>query len=518
MPSSDAVVIGAGVNGLAAALTLAQAGRSVTVVEAADQVGGAAVTIEFAPGFRVPHVAHLLTQIDPRLEESLRGETLLPVASVALGRDGRHLALDGVFGAALSGDAPPGEARRWAALRSTLLRHSGVLAGFRNELPPRLGGAASRGDYLTLGKLGFAMRRLGRDDMREFLRLILINVADVLEEELTDDRLKGLLAFDATLGVHMGPRSPNSLMNLWYRLSGQVNGERGGLAVPKGGVGAIARRLASRIQAAGGDIRLSARVARIDVDNDRAAGVTLDDGERIAAPVVVSATAPQTTLLRLLGPRHLDTDTVRRLRAIRARGGAAKLHLALDGPPGFQGLDPARAGARLVIAPSIDHVERAFNPAKYGEASPEPVMEITIPSVHESSLAPPGRHVLSAIVQYAPYRLKGGWDRGRAPFIKTCMDTLEVYAPGIGKQVLASELLTPADIEARYGMPGGQWHHAELSVEQLFMLRPTPGLARYRTPVEGLWLASAGTHPGGGVSGTPGVNAAEAVIRDGGRR
>jgi len=209
---------------------------------------------------------------------------------------------------------------------------------------------------------------------------------------------------------------------------------------------------------------------------------------------------------------------VRRVQAIRARGNAAKLHLALDRLPAFRGLDPAQAGSRLIIAPSIDHVERAFNLAKYGEASPEPVMEITIPSVHDQTLAPSGKHVISAIVQYAPYRLDGGWTRGRAAFLKTCMETLETYAPGIGEQVTAAELLTPADIEARYGMPGGQWHHAELSVEQLFMLRPTPGLARYRTPVEGLWLASAGTHPGGGVSGTPGVNAAEAVIRDGGRR
>jgi phytoene dehydrogenase-like protein len=222
--------------------------------------------------------------------------------------------------------------------------------------------------------------------------------------------------------------------------------------------------------------------------------------------------------MRLLGPRHLDTDTVRRVRAVRARGNAAKLHLALDGLPQFRGLDPARAGSRLVIAPSIDHVERAFNPAKYGDASPEPVMEITIPSVHDKSLAPPGRHVLSTIVQYAPYRLNGGWNRGREAFLLTCMETLESYAPGIGRHVVAHELLTPADIEARYGLPGGQWHHAELAVEQLFMLRPAPGLARYRTPVEGLWLASAGTHPGGGVSGTPGINAAEAIIREGGRR
>jgi phytoene dehydrogenase-like protein len=518
MPSSDAIVIGAGINGLAAALTLAKAGRSVTVVEAADEVGGAAVTVEFAPGYRVPHVAHLLNQIDPRLDDALRGETLVPVGSVALGSDGRHLSLDGVFGASLSGDVPPGETQRWATLRSTLMRHSGVLAGFRTEMPPRLGAGAARGDYLTLGKLGFAIRRLGRDDMREFLRLILINVADVLEEELTDDRLRGLLAFDATLGSHTGPRSPNSLMNLWYRLSGQVNGERGGLAVPKGGIGAIAQRLASRFRAAGGDIRLSARVARIEVENDRAAGVTLESGERIAAPLVISAAAPQTTLMRLLGPPHLDTDTVRRVRAVRARGNAAKLHLALDGLPQFRGLDPAKTGSRLVIAPSIDHVERAFNPAKYGEASPEPVMEITIPSVHDQSLAPQGRHVLSAIVQYAPYRLNGGWSRGREAFLLTCMETLESYAPGIGRHVVAHELLTPADIEARYGLPGGQWHHAELAVEQLFMLRPAPGLARYRTPVEGLWLASAGTHPGGGVSGTPGINVAEAIIREGGRR
>jgi phytoene dehydrogenase-like protein len=518
MPSSDVIVIGAGVNGLAAALKLARAGRAVTVIEAQPYVGGAAVTGAIAPGFRVPHIAHLVNQIDPRIADDLPRDAFVAVPSVALGRDGKHIVLEGAFGAALSGDVPAGEAQRWARLRTTLLRHSGVLAGFRTELPPRLGSAASRGDYMTLGKLGFSIRRLGRDDMREFLRLILINVADVLEEELTDDRLRGLLAFDATLGSHTGPRSPNSLMNLWYRLSGQVLGDRGALVAPRNGIGSIAQALANAIKAAGGEVRTGAPVARIDVDNDRVTGVTLESGERLAAPLVVSAAAPQPTLLMLLGARHLDTDTVRRVQAIRARGNAAKLHLALEGLPAFRGLDPSKAGARLVIAPSIDHVERAFNPAKYGEFSQEPVMEITIPSVHDQTLAPHGKHVLSAIVQYAPYRLKGGWEKGRKAFLKTCMETLEAYAPGIGKQVIASDLLTPLDIEQRYGMPGGQWHHAELAIEQLFMLRPAPGLARYRTPVEGLWLASAGTHPGGGVSGTPGINAAEAIIRAGGKR
>lgn len=523
MPSFDAIVIGAGHNGLVCATRLAKAGRRVVVLEAGDGVGGAARTVEFAPGFRVSHVAHLLNMLDPRVAKALDLErhglklAARNVPSVALDRDGRHLALEGAFGERLSGDISSEDRAAWSALRQKLMRYAAVLGAAKADLPPRLGAGDWR-DLSTLGKLGLAIRRLGKDDMREFLRLVLINVADVLEEDLTDDRLKGLVAFDAVLGTHLGPRSPNSLMTLYYRLSGEVGGVPGAQALPVDGMGAVSDALAASARAQGVEIRTRQRALAITVEDDRATGVTLATGEHLSAPVVVSAANPRTTLMELLGPRHLDTGFVRQLANIRMRGNAAKLHLALDGLPDFRGLDRALVAGRLVIAPSVDAVENAFNPAKYGEASPEPVMEIVIPSLADPALAPSGRHVLSAVVQYAPHDLKGGWsDEARGRYTDLCLSTLETYAPGIRKLVVASELLAPPDLEARYGLVGGHWHHGELGVDQLFMLRPVASAQRYETPLPGLFLAGAGSHPGGGVSGAPGYNAAGRIIAEGGR-
>jgi phytoene dehydrogenase-like protein len=238
----------------------------------------------------------------------------------------------------------------------------------------------------------------------------------------------------------------------------------------------------------------------------------LENAEEILGAVIMSATDPSTTFLDMVGPRELDTGFVRKIKNIRNHGDAAKLHLALDRPPRFSGLDTDAHRGRLVIAPSVDHVERAFNPAKYGEFSPEPVLEITLPSLADPSLAPDGACVLSAIVQYAPYRLKEGWEIGKPKFFKRIMDLLERHAPGIGRLTRHAELLTPADIEQRYRMPGGHWHHGELQADQMLMSRPVFGAEGYATPVDGLYLCGAGSHPGGGISGAPGLNAARRIM------
>jgi len=242
--------------------------------------------------------------------------------------------------------------------------------------------------------------------------------------------------------------------------------------------------------------------------------VELAGGERLQAATVVSNADPKTTIINLLGMRNVEASFAQRIRNFRSRGYAAKLHLALDGLPEFRGVGAERLGERLVIAPSLDYVERAFNPCKYGEFSPKPVAEITIPTVNDPSLAPSGKHVLSAIIQYAPRDLKAGWAEGKAAFTEVVMDLLSAYAPGIRERTVATELLTPEDIEAQFHMAGGHWHHGELSLDQFLMLRPVPKSAQYRTPVDGLYLCGAGCHPGGGVMGSAGRNAATAVLAE----
>lgn len=522
MTSFDAIVIGGGHNGLVCAALLARGGRKVLVLEAEGEVGGAARTEEFFPGFRAS-TAHVLNRLHSEVVRALElekhgleiarhaGSTFAP--SIALSKDGNPLTLHGAYGEALTG-ASAAEQAAWKDLRAQLFRYAGVLKPFLSRRPPELGGA-SLGDMASLGQAAMAVKRLGREDMRDFLRVLLMNVYDLLDEQLADDRLKGLLAFDAVLGSHLGPRSPTSLLGLYYRLSGEVGGVPGAQLVPKGGMGAVAGAIRSAAEQAGVTIRTGATVAKIVVENGRAAGVMLADGGEIrAAGTIVSAIDPATTFLTLVGAPLLDTGFVRKVRNIRMKGDVAKLNLALDGVPDFSGVEAAALRGRLVVAPSPDHVERAFNPAKYGEFSPEPVMEIVLPSLADPSLAPAGGCVLSANVQYAPYALKEGWETGKPKFLAAVMAQLEAHAPGIGRLARHAELLTPADIETRYRMPGGHWHHGELQADQMLFSRPVSGWSGYDTPVEGLFLAGAGSHPGGGVSGAPGMNAARRVMEE----
>ena len=343
--------------------------------------------------------------------------------------------------------------------------------------------------------------------MREFLRIAGINIYDVLQENFDSPLLKGALSLDGVMGTNLGPRSNNSVFCALHRLSGLQ-----GVSMPKGGMGTVSKTLAAVAEKQDALIRTSATVSRILMDGDQVWGVELEGGEQIAAATVISSADPKTTFLGLLGARHLEAGFVRRIRNIRMRGNVAKLHLALDGVPLFKGLNQNQLGDRLLIAPDMDYVERAFNQSKYGEYSIKPVAEITIPSLHDVSLAPPGKHVLSAIVQYAPYHVKAGWAEKKAAFADELIGLLASYAPGIHSQILHKELLTPVDIESEFRIAGGHWHHGELAMDQFLMLRPVPHSAQYASPLNGLFLCGAGSHPGGGVMGSAGRNAAKAVL------
>lgn len=511
--SKRVIIVGGGHNGLVCAAYLAGAGKSVTVLEAAEQVGGAAVTRELTSGFNVSACAHILNLLDPEISKELKLESHgLQLArknlkTIALSGDGNHLEIDGTKVTGVDAS----DAASLVKYRKRMDRFAKLIAGLNAKKPPRIGGG-ERSDYLGAAKLALSIRLLGREEMREFLRLAAINVYDVLEEFFDSPLLKGALSLDGVLGTHLGPRSNNSVFVALHRMSGNVGGSQGALAYPAGGMGSVTAALAKAAETKGVSIRTSSPVARILVDAGRVTGVELESGEKLEADVVVSNADPRATFFNLVGARHLDAGFVRKIQHIRMQGNTAKLHLALRSLPNFTGVDESQMGERLVIAPDPAYVERAFDHCKYGEYSDAPAMEITLPSVHDAGLAPDGQHVLSAIVQYAPYELKGGWDAGREPFKEKLLDLLSQYAPGIRDQIIQAELLTPVDIEREFRITGGHWHHGELALDQALMMRPVPGAAQYATPLTGLYLCGAGSHPGGGVMGHAGRNAATAVL------
>jgi phytoene dehydrogenase-like protein len=389
-----------------------------------------------------------------------------------------------------------------------MTRFADLLRKYLNKPPPRLGTKDLK-DLLTLGQLGFDIRRLGKTEMQEFLRLIGMNIHDELDERFESPLLKGAISLDAVLGTHLGPRSPNTMMTYLYRLAGN----HGRVAVPQGGMGSLSEELAHAARSAGATIRTKMPVKRIIVENGRVTGVATASGERFDSYTVISNADPKRTVMDMVGARHVETGFTKRIHHLRAKGNAAKLHLALDGLPTFTGLSKKDFAERIVIAPDEHYVERAFNPAKYGESSANPVVEMTFPSFRDDSLAPTGKHVLSAVVQYAPYELKGGWtDDAKEAFEQVAINTIAKHAPDIEQRITASELLTPADIEQEFHITGGHWHHGELTLDQFLFVRPVSGAAQYRMPLDGLYLCGAGTHPGGGVSGAAGRNAARTIL------
>lgn len=515
----DAIVVGAGHNGLVCAHSLAASGRKVLVIEAREQLGGAASTAQLVDGFFVSNCAQWLLQLNPnvakRMQLSKYGMQMAAtdLHTIALAEDGNHLFISpsGICGAGLS----EADIVAYQRFDKQMQKFAKLLAAvFERRAPKLLDNNFT--DRWTLAKLGIGMKLLGKKDMSDLLRLGLINIYDVMEENFDHPLLKSAISMDAVLGTHMGPRSPNTVFTYLYRRLGQVYGYAGPSLV-KGGMGSVTAAMAESARAKGVEIRIASPVERINVESGKVTGVSLADGEILNAPLVVSNADPKTTFKNLVGYSNIETGVARRVHNIRMQGNAAKLHLALDGLPTFKGLTEQQMGQRLLIAPSMDYIEQAFNACKYGEFSNAPAIDISIPSLHDSSLAPQGKHVLTATVQFAPYQLSGGWDSAKEAFMQRVIERIADYAPDLKSKLIYSELLTPEDIEKQFLCSGGHWHHGEISLDQVLMMRPFPGASQYRTPVDGLFLCGAGTHPGGGVMGLSGHNAANEIIKGNGK-
>lgn len=513
--SYDTIIIGAGHNGLVTAAYLAKAGQKVLVLEAKHQVGGAAVTEPLTKNKNISTGAQFLNQMDQGIikDLDLNAHGLKMASStlktIGLAEDGNHLHLDGnaVYGAGISSE----DVGQYKNFKTDMNNYAQILK-FLCEQPPIDIFNLDWHDKATALRLGWKLRfGLGAEKMADFLRIIGMNIFDLLEENFDHPLLKGVLSFDAVLGTHAGSRSPGNILTFLYRLMENA----GAIHTIKGGMGGITQALAKSATAAGADIRVNAAVASVLVENCTACGVLLNDGTSFKAQNIISNADPKTTVFDMVGTKHFEADFVHRINCIRMRGTTAKLHIALKDLPDFKGLSLEDMAHRLVIAPSSDAVEHAFNHVKYGETSDTPMMEISIPSIADPSLVETG-HVLSANVQYAPYALKAGWsDTTKAAFLEKVINQIEQYAPNIRAYIETAELLTPQDLEHRFGMRGGHWHHGELTLDQMMMLRPVPLASRYQMPLDGLYLCGAGAHPGGGVMGLAGKNAAKIVLKGG---
>ncbi len=504
MQDYDSIIIGAGHNGLVCATLLARAGQRVVVLEASSAAGGLAATREFHPGFRAAvahHANHFSTRVAKELDLARHGYTQRVVPQVGLGRDGTHVILEnGILAGA--GEADAEAYQDYERLMTTC---AAALEPFWQKTIPGIGSRKLR-DLATFGHLGLKLRGLGRDDMREFLRIASLPARDLMDEYFDSDLVKALLSWDGLIGSRLAPRSPNAaVLAMLYRRSGESADTR-----------SLISALEAAATAAGVEIRYDTPARHILVTGDesglRANGVRLSVREELTADRVISSADPKTTFVDLLGVEHLDIGFTNRIARLRCNGYVAKLHLAVDGLPDFTGLDSP--DGRLVIAPEMDAIEYAFDDAKYGRPSDKPVLELTVPSVADASLAPDGKHVVSAHVMYVPYAHRDGWtDAERDAIEERAIAALERYAPRIREQIVASEFLTPADLERMHRVTGGHWHHTEFAMDQMLMMRPTYGAAQYRSPVPGLWLCGAGCHPAGDLTGLAGHNAAREVLR-----
>jgi phytoene dehydrogenase-like protein len=520
----DVIVVGGGHNGLACAAYLARAGRDVLVLERRDILGGAAATEEMWDGYRISSASYVVSLMPERIVRELHLRSHGYAVSIVTPDyfvpfpDGTSLTLWGDLRRDVENIAKLNrhDAEAYVGFDRYFERIASLIKQLLFVVPPNMRAT----DILRWARAGTRFRGWTGRDVHEMVRLFTMSAADFLDEWFEDPRVKGALATQAIVGAWAGPMTPGTAYVLMHHWIGEVDGHFGAWGWVTGGMGGVSAAMAGAARAAGAEISTGARAARIVVNAaGRAVGVELDDGIVLRARQVVSSAHPQTTYLDLVGRDHLPSDVIHDVERIRTRSGSVKVNLGLSELPRFAAWDQAGSVHRgmVAVSPSMEYLERAFDDAKYGKPSQHPYVEVMFPTAHEpEGLAPPGKHVALAFTQYLPFDAPNT-DRTRDAWAKKVIGALDALAPGLAQHVEHVEVLTPKDLEERFGLIGGSIAQGELAPDQLFSFRPIPNFGDYRTPVKGLYLCGAGTHPGGGVMGVPGRNAASVVLRDGRR-
>lgn len=522
--SYDAIIIGAGHNGLVTACYLARAGWKVLVLERRYLVGGACVTEEAFPGFKVSTAAYVNSLFRKEIIRDLRladyGFEVLErnPSSFSPFPDGRHLLLgpDAGLNQREIGKFSTRDAERYPRYEAMLERVANVIEPTLPMIPPNLV-RPGLGDLWKLFQLGRSFRALG-SAMGEAVEILTGAARTILDRWFESEQLKATLATDAIIGAMASPSMPGTAYVLFHHVMGETNGKRGVWGYVRGGMGGLTQALASAGRALGVDIRCDADVERILIQGDTAVGVALRSGDEFRARVIASNADAHITFTKLLDPKVLPADFREAVERIDYQSASLKINVALSELPNFTALPSSTPGAHhrgtIHICPDQDYIEHGYDDAKYGRPSQNPILECTIPSVVDATVAPAGRHLMSMFIQYAPYRLRGAtWDELREPFADRCFDVLNEYAPNFKQSVIARQVLTPLDLERTFNLTGGNIFQGSMLLNQLFFLRPAPGFAGYRTPITGLYLCGAAAHPGGGVMGAAGWNAARVILQ-----